>query len=146
MNGIPLFHLKDELNDRVNLAVIFDSGERFSSDAKGIFDLLNIAKTPHSLQNAVAADKIVGRAAAFLYCRCNVKYLYAETLSEGGEKILKDNGISYSFGSLAPAIMNRTGTGICPMDDAVKDIDDTDTDTAYTLIFQRAQELRKNQG
>ena len=37
--------------------------------------------------------------------------------------------------------MNRMGTGICPMDDAVKEIQDTDIDKAYEAICQRAREL-----
>lgn len=135
--------LKQKLLEGKTLAVHFDSGERFFSDGKGIGDLLKLSLTEGALRNAVAADKIVGRAASFLYCRAGVKYLYAETLSEGGAKILTEHGIEFSYKTLTPAIMNRAGTGICPMDSAVKDTEDIDT--AYGLIRKRLAELRSMQ-
>ena len=131
------------LDERINLALFFDDGTSFLSDGKGIFDLLNIAKKPSSLKGAYAADRIVGRAAAFLYVRCKPEFLHVKTLSEGGAEILKKGNIPFEYETLTRNIMNRQGTGICPMDDAVKDIADNDTDKAYEAIYIRAKELRR---
>lgn len=130
------------LSEGVNLAFLFEDGRLFCSDGKGISDLLSVSKTENSLRGAIAADKIVGRAAALLYVRCNPKFLFAETLSEGGRKILEKSGIEFDYKVLAPHIMNRQASGICPMDDAVKDISDTDTEAAYCAISKRLKELR----
>ena len=129
------------LSEKVNLAFFFEDGTSFFSDGKGIFDLLNIANAPESLKGAYASDRIVGRAAAFLYVRCAPGFLYARTLSRGGAEILKAHGIEFEYKTLTDSIMNRMGTGICPMDDAVKEIEDTDIDKAYEAIRQRAREL-----
>lgn len=141
MANLNIKELQSSLSDGIRLSVFFADGSVFTSDGKGIFDLLCIAKTEGALKGAYAADKIVGRAAAFLYCICRPEYLYAETLSEGGKKILEESGITFSYGTLTHAIMNHAGTGICPMDDAVKEA--FDPQTAYGLILQRANELRK---
>lgn len=130
------------LSEGVNLAFLFEDGRLFCSDGKGISDLLSVSKTENSLRGAIAADKIVGRAAALLYVRCKPKFLYAETLSEGGKRILERADICFSHRTLTPSIMNRKGTDICPMDDAVKDISDTDTKAAYRAISNRLKELR----
>jgi len=132
--------LKEALLGDTNLAVFFEDGSVFRSDGKGIFDLLHASKEKGAFKGACVADKIVGRAAAFLYSRCSPDYLYAGVLSEGGAEILRENKISFSCGTLTEAIMNRAGTGICPMDDAVKNTQDADV--AYTLILKRANELR----
>ena len=143
MNTVLKNNAVTALNERINLAFFFDDGTSFLSDGKGISDLLNMAKEPLSLSGAYASDRIVGRAAAFLYVRCKPEYLYIRTLSEGGASILKKHGITFEYETLTKNIMNRQGTGICPMDDAVKDISDTDTDKAYEAIYIRAKELRR---
>ncbi len=71
-----------------------------------------------------AADRIVGRAAAFLFVLSGVRALYAEVLSEGALQVLERHGIPVTYGTLTPYIVNRRGNGACPMETAVRDIND----------------------
>ncbi len=128
----------------MRLAIRFEDGSLFLSDKSGIGDLLNIAKHSGALNGAYAADSIVGRAAALLYVRAMPEYLYAQTLSKGGAAILEKNGILFSYRTLTESIVNREGTGPCPMDDAVSMTNDPDE--AYVLIKERVALLKKNAG
>lgn len=71
-----------------------------------------------------AADKVVGKAAAFLYVLLGAKQLYAQVLSRPALDVLQKNGIEVSYGQLTEAIKNRAGTGFCPMETAVLHEDD----------------------
>ncbi len=93
------------------------------SREKGIKPLLKLTQGD-DLRNAYAADRIVGKAAAMLYALTGVEEVFAQVLSEQGRTVLKRYGIVYEYGTLTENIINRSGTGLCPMEEAVKDIDD----------------------
>ncbi len=93
------------------------------SREKGIKPLLKLTQGD-DLRNASAADRIVGKAAAMLYALTGVEEVFAQVLSEQGRTVLKRYGIVYEYGTLTENIINRAGTGLCPMEEAVKDIDD----------------------
>ena len=54
---------------------------------------MNLIDSKKDYKGYSAADKIVGRAAAFLYTILQVKNLYGETMSKGAIEILKKSGI-----------------------------------------------------
>jgi hypothetical protein len=85
-----------------------------------------------SLHDASVADRIVGRAAALLCVYCGVKAVYAVVLSEGGKKVLSENGVALEFESLVPSILNRQKTGTCPFEKLVSTI--SDGDEAYKKL------------
>jgi predicted transcriptional regulator len=92
-----------------------------------------------------AADKIVGKALAMLFALCKVKEVYAVVMSQGAIKIFEKYKIKYSYKTLVEAIINREGTGPCPMEAAVKDIDDLSE--ALYAIKNKLEFLRsKSQG
>ena len=71
-----------------------------------------------------AADRVVGKAAAFLYCLLKVSCVYAGVISEPALQVLQAQGIPVFYSTLVPAIKNRTGDGFCPMETAVWDLKD----------------------
>lgn len=66
-----------------------------------------------------AADKVIGKAAAFLYVLLGAKELYADVVSSPALAVLEQYGIKVSYGELTDAIRNRANTGFCPMETAV---------------------------
>jgi hypothetical protein len=76
------------------------------------------------LHGASVADRIVGRAAALLCVYCGVKAVYAVVLSDGGERVLKENSVSLEFESLVPSILNRQRTETCPFEKIVSTVSD----------------------
>ncbi|MDO4944840.1 MAG: DUF1893 domain-containing protein [Ruminococcus sp.] len=88
----------------------------------GVRPLLILIDGGDSMAGCCAADKIVGRAAAFLYCYMGARAVYAETVSRGAVEIFENHGIDVRYKILTEQIVNRQGTGSCPMDTAVSGI------------------------
>ena len=76
------------------------------------------------LSGASAADRIVGKAAAFLYVLLGVRTVYAPLMSVPARETLCAHGIEAIADAVVPAIRNRTDTGFCPMESTVWDISD----------------------
>ncbi len=67
---------------------------------------------------------MVGKATAFLYCLLQVRCVYAQVMSEAAAQVLTQNGIPFLCDNMVPAIQNRTGDGLCPMEMATRNISD----------------------
>lgn len=96
----------------------------YTSKERGIKPLLHCYKEQKMKQGCSAADKVVGKAAAFFYVLLGAKELYAEVISKPALGVLEKAGIAVSYATLVDAIRNRTNTGFCPMETAVWEIDD----------------------
>ena len=97
-------------------------GRVFFSEGRGICPLLELVGT-EEWKGACAADKIVGKAAAMLYVLLGVRAVYAEVMSEEAKNILEQYDILCQYDTLTENIINRKGTGLCPMELAVKDVE-----------------------
>ena len=74
-----------------------------------------------------------------MYAYMGIQELYAGVLSESGLAVLRENGIAVQFGTLAERIINRAGTGICPMEETVENI--AEPAAAFAALQKRAAEL-----
>lgn len=92
------------------------------------------------LYGAVVVDKIVGKAAAQIMTLGGVKQCLGVTMSKSAYEYLSKNGIIAEYETLADYIVNRSGDGICPMEEAVIDIDDPTE--ALAAVKRRLEELR----
>lgn len=102
---------------------VFCRGDTLLTDnRRGILPLLDLLRSGQDLRDFSAADKVVGKAAAFLYWLMGIKALYAGVISTPALAVLKE--IPVEFAAEVPAIANRSRTGFCPMETAVWDIDD----------------------
>lgn len=112
-----------------------------TSRERGVGPLLQWLASGADFQGFSAADKVVGRAAAFLYVLLGVPAIYAGVISRPALAVLEEHGIRVSYTSLVPAIRNRTDTGFCPMESAVLQI--SDPAQALVVIQNKVQELRR---
>lgn len=117
------------------------AGEVMTRDGRGIAPLLAIASDENDLRGASVADLIVGKAAALLMVRAGVSEVYAEVMSEAGERTLSEHDIPHSCGLLVPYIIDRTGKDVCPMERAVADV--SDPAEAYAVLSARLEELKR---
>lgn len=101
-----------------------DGYEILTSKGRGIRPLLDMLDDGRDLNGYAVADKIVGRAAAFLFVRLNVSEVYGEVISNQAMKVLESYGIPTFFNTVTDYIVNREGTGLCPMETAVLGIED----------------------
>ena len=86
-------------------------------------------------------DRLIGRAAALLLLAAGVKAVYGEVMSEEAHRLLSDAGVRTEYGTLVPKILNRAGTGPCPMEQAAAAV--TDPAEALPVLRQALQELQK---
>ena len=100
--------------------VFVSENETFISDKRGIKPLLDLLSDKKDMSEFCAADRIVGRAAAFLYVLLGIKEVYAEVLSKKALPVFEKYGISVFAGTETEEIINRGKTGICPMEKAVE--------------------------
>lgn len=117
------------------------AGEVMTRDGRGIAPLLAIASEESALRGASVADLIVGKAAAMLMTYAGVSEVYAEVMSEAGERTLSEHDIPHSCGLLVPYIIDRTGKDVCPMERAVADV--SDPAEAYAVLSARLEELKR---
>ena len=115
---------KEEYSTGKYTLVLCKNEDIITSDLTGIRPLLKLFDEKKECKGYSAADKIIGRAAAFLYTLLEVKNLYGEVMSKGAIEILKKAGINFEYKTLTDFIENRQKNGICPMDEAVKNIND----------------------
>ena len=112
----------------------------YADDRAGIAPMMGFIGAGVDLRGFSAADRIVGRAAALLFVLAGVREVYSAVMSKGGAEVLEAHGIAHSCTTLTERIINRTGTGICPMEQAVTGIDDPHA--AYEAIAATLERLR----
>jgi len=96
-----------------------------TSRERGIKPILRwLREEPELLRCAVAADKVIGKAAALLFAQGGVSAVWAGILSDAGLAVLEEQGIPYSYARKVAYIANREGNGLCPMEQRVLTIDD----------------------
>lgn len=114
----------------------------YTGTERGVKPLVDWLNKKVDLRGFSAADKVVGKAAAFLYVLSGVTDLYAGVMSEPANDILIQNGIDCVFDKAVKAILNRSNTGFCPMETAVRDIDDPNE--ALIVIKNTLVQLQDN--
>ena len=106
-----------------------------TATARGVRPLLDWLDSGLDLTGFSAADKVVGRATAFLYVLLGVQKVHALVMSTPAKEALLANGITASCDREVPGIINRRGDGPCPFEDAVLQI--TDPKDALTAIRKK---------
>ena len=86
-------------------------------DGRGVSDLYRLLENDSGFLNgASVADKVVGKAAASLMVLAKVKEVYADVVSQAALDLLDNNKIRITYENLAPYIINRAGTDLCPLE------------------------------
>ena len=96
--------------------------EYLTSFERGVSPLVKLLDSGRDLRGWYAADKVAGKAAAALYVLLGVSSVYAATLSESALVMLRSRGTAVSYDNVVPYIVNRSGTGLCPMEEVSKDL------------------------
>ncbi len=113
----------------------------YQTTARGVRPLVDWLESGEDTCGFSAADKVVGKAAALMYCLLGVRRVYGQVMSSAAVKVLRRNGIEAYWGTLTEFIRNRTGSGLCPMETATAHIDDPDE--ALPVILATLQSLQK---
>ena len=104
---------------------------------RGVRPLLELLET--DVSGFYAADKVVGKATALLYCLLNVKAIHAQVISQAALQVLQNSPIAVSWDRQVDYIKNRAGDGRCPMEQATEGIDDPQE--ALAAIQKKLKEM-----
>ena len=112
-----------------------------TTTARGVAPLLQWLDSGLDLRGFSAADRVVGRGAAFLYCLLGVETVYARVMSHPAAEVLRLHGIDAHADTFVDSIINRKGDGPCPFEAAVMDI--YDAEEALAAIRNKRSQLMK---
>ena len=112
-----------------------------TSTHRGVAPLLNWLDSGTDLRGFSAADRVIGRATAFLYYLLGVKAVFARVMSRPALEILNQYGIPASWETLVDAIENRQKTGPCPMEHATRN--STTPEEALAAVRQTLFQLQQ---
>lgn len=130
---------KQELLANEYTCVICGEEKMYHSTFRGVKPLVQWLDQGLDVKGYSAADKVVGRATAYLYVLLGVKAVYAHVISKPAYAVLENHGIQIQYGTLVNNIINRKGTGMCPFEEAVLQI--TDSQSAYVAIKEKMAEM-----
>ena len=119
--------------------VLHRDGILYTATERGVKPLVRWLTEGIDVRGFSAADKVVGKATAYLYCLLGVKEVYAHIMSVPAQEVLTLHGIAAAPGKLVENIINRRGDGICPFEAAVGDIHTPEE--ALTAIRSKMEEM-----
>jgi len=125
-----------------NYSCVLCKGEIvYTSILSGVAPMVDFIRSGIDLSGFSAADKIVGKAAAMLFVLAGVIDVYAPVMSAHALEVFSKHKIRYTHDTLTEVVVNRAGTGSCPMELAVKDINDPRD--AFEAILQTQEFLKR---
>jgi len=116
--------------------LLYNDRDCHFSQTRGVAPLLSFLEKGQDVSSYCAIDKVVGKAAAFLYLALGIKKLHAITVSESALSLLSAHSVSVTYEALVPRILNREGNGYCPMESAVL------CETSISSAIERIKETR----
>lgn len=121
MNNNLEYAINILINENLTLA-LYDGKKLITSRERGIKPLLNLFESGKDFKNFSAADKVIGKAAAFMYVLLGIKEIFSDVVSEKALEVFKNYSIHIEYNQCSSNIINRTKTDICPMEKAVLNI------------------------
>ena len=124
--------LIDKLNN--SSLVVYKDGNVQEFQQPGVEPIL-IYLEDKDFKGTQVFDRVVGRAAAFLYVYGNADYVYANTISKQAIEIFKKNNIKYEAKNIVDEIQNKDKTDLCPFEKLTKNVENPAQ--AYGLIYKK---------
>lgn len=130
---------KERLLSGTDTCVLCRGQQVFTSQFRGVKPLVAWYASDMDFSGFSAADKVVGKATAFLYVLLEVRAVYAGVISRSALEVLSCHGITAEYGCLVENIINRQGDGICPFEEAVLNI--RNAEEAYGAVRAKMEQL-----
>lgn len=131
---------KAALQGKITFAAVLQNGKLVTSEKKGIAPMIALLEEDMEiLRGAYVADRVIGRAAALLMEKAGAAAAYGGIVSAHALRAFAKSGIPFIYDKEVEYIINRTKTGMCPMEQTVLLIEDADA--AYEALKQKLKEL-----
>ena len=133
----------DELIASGGSCVVLKDGVCHSFHRRGVADLYHLLKNdPALLDGAFVADKVVGKGAAALMCLGGVSAVWSRVMSRSALRLFTRSGVEATYETLTDHIINRAGTGICPVEQLCSEADTPEE--CLPLIEKFLESIAKN--
>ena len=103
------------------LIELFKKGKISFQDEHGIQPLL-IQIKKKGLKNAIAVDKVIGKAAALLMVYGKVKQVHTNIIAKDAITVFEKYKVKYSYNEIVDYIQNVKKDGLCPMEQKVLNV------------------------
>lgn len=120
-------------------AVLVSKEKEIISYKNGVIFLYEEVKNNKNYKDYVLADKLIGKAAAYLIVLLNIKVVFTFLISNSAKEIFDKYHIKYSFYKDTDKILNNSETDLCPMEKATNN--DDSPILAYLHIETKLKEL-----
>ncbi|MBR3655322.1 MAG: DUF1893 domain-containing protein [Elusimicrobia bacterium] len=101
--------------------LVYKDGNITFQDEHGIQPLL-IQIKKKGLKNAIAVDKVIGKAAALLMVYGKVKQVHTNIIAKDAIPVFEKYKVEYSYNEVVDYIQNNKKDGLCPMEQKVLNI------------------------
>lgn len=128
------------LNGSSYTCVLCKDDRVLTTRKRGVAYLLELLDSGQDVSGFSAADRVVGKGAAYLYVLLGVRTVYAPVMSQGAASLLQSHGIPALYEKCPPHIINRAGDGICPIEQTVWDCETPEE--ALAAIRSKLRQLR----
>ncbi len=122
-----------EQNKNITLQARYAGKTIFQSKGKWLYPIFDLedylGKNPIDTELVEVHDKVIGKAAAMLFLHLGIGNIYGEVMSELAVQILRNAGVTYSYGQLVKRID-------CKTEELLFEIDDLEN--AYDILCKRA--------
>ncbi|MBR2974381.1 MAG: DUF1893 domain-containing protein [Clostridia bacterium] len=142
MAETTLQHAKNLLNDGNYTCVAYCAEQTLTSTQRGVAPLIGWLDEGRSLDGFAVADKVIGKAAAFLHVLLGTTQIFAGVISRPALDVLQTHGVYVDCDRVVEAIINRAGDGYCPLEQAVYNT--TSPTQALQKIKEKLQQLKQN--
>lgn len=119
--------------------VLCKADKLYTSTDRGVKPLVKWLASDCDFKGYYAADKVIGKATAFLYVLLGIQEVYAGVISRTALEVFVAHGIHVEYETVVTYIKDRSGDGICPFEAAVLDIEETEK--AYEAIRLKMTEM-----
>ncbi len=112
----------------------------YTSTLKGIAPLLKpLREDPDFFKDAIVFDRVIGKSAAFLLIKGQIRSIHALIISQHALTLLNQHHIEVTYDKLVPYIINNTNTGMCPMEASVLSVEDPEL--AFHTLIAKVQSM-----
>ncbi len=132
-----LSEMRRRLDEGASLVIAKNGVIKSIRQGRGISPLLE-AFDAGELRGSIVMDRVIGRAAAAICAYAGASEVHTPLAAEGAGGILSLSGGRLFADLSVPTILNRTKSGLCPMEDAVKDMDEPEA-----MVFEIRKTLKR---
>ena len=121
---------------RLAFVIVRDKEILAESKEKGVAPFLHVIQRKN-VEGASLADKVVGKAGAFICVYAGIASVYTKVISSPAEKVFQDCDVHVEADDVVPMIKNRRGDDQCPIEKMIFTCETPEA--AYTVLKEKVE-------